>query len=177
MSSTLLLFTHRLLDFRLAETYALLDMLGLDKEAVLNEEEVKQVESPFVFADFPSLNSLLAFSERSILLKTSYEVIARASTYDELVEEIREKKEELEGQINHAGESGQHKTWSFDVTAFNYKLPPARKNEIREYFHFLDWQGDVNLADPDVIWAVLEERDITGENVLQVCVCFQQQED
>jgi tRNA (guanine10-N2)-methyltransferase len=48
-------------------------------------------------------------------------------------------------------------TFRFQSSAYNHSIPESRKMEIIQSFAYMDWKGQINMKNPEVVLTYIEE--------------------
>jgi tRNA (guanine10-N2)-methyltransferase len=136
-------------DFRLAELESLLKVLQVPHDKVTfggyNGSKV------FSFIEVPDLDVAKKLCERSILIKAIYEVWGTGASLEEAVEATRAVYSGG-GSSNKIDESlfDAKNSWCVNIDVLYKKTSSKIKEDYRNHFKFLDFQGPVRLDEPDV---------------------------
>lgn len=78
------------------------------------------------------------------------EFYARGKTYEELHQQNRIRAPQWQ---KYAADT----SFKFLVTAFNHTIPQWRQKDVMESFDYMDWQGKIDMKNPEVTLFCLEE--------------------
>ena len=78
------------------------------------------------------------------------EFYARGKSYEEVHERNRLRKPQWEKYIEGT-------SFKFMVTAFNHTIPQWRQKDVVESFSYMDFQGKIDMKNPDITLACFEE--------------------
>jgi tRNA (guanine10-N2)-methyltransferase len=151
MKKYLIHFAQFHLPFRLPELDSLAKLEFVDLR--YNPKDYSD-DCPFLIVELENDEEARKLIQRSILVKEIIELWACGATMEELFANMR-KGEEYKREM--------YKTCSFkfEVDAFNYSLAQADKVDRINQFAWLDYQGPIELKNPDVVFSYFE--DYSGE--------------
>ena len=78
------------------------------------------------------------------------EFYARGKSYEEVHEQNRARSHLWEKYIEDT-------SFKFLVTAFNHTIPQWRQKDVVESFSYMDFQGKIDMKNPDITLTVFEE--------------------
>jgi len=133
-------------DFRVSEIVSLATLFKVKLEWV-----EKSDTNPFLLVDASSEEDIKKIMSRSMLIRSAYELWGRANNYSDLHKQLRAvPKDFLKPYYNP--------DCSFSIAVETYCKSLTLKEKIAkiEELDYLDFQGPVNLNDPDVCFSLLE---------------------
>lgn len=149
------------MNFRFVELDSLLLMNGVEPSTAYNYDESPHgTEDAFLCIDLPGSNIAKLICERSILIKSIYELWCYAPTMKGLIDEaISLPKTFLEPYMT------TEKSWSINVDSHCKSYSMSEKESCRNNFRFLDFKGPVNLDNADVqLWVLLDHSQQKNES-------------
>lgn len=153
-------FYDEWLDFRIPEMKALLQMHGLDWDAVWCPDNLTQYPAAadvddtrhFYILDFPSEEVVRAICSRSILIKAVYELWAYGASLAEVAQGTNALPEAFVKPFLQSDNS-----WAIHVNSFGRNITMEQKQDCRENFKFLDFKGPVNVTSAQIeLWISLD---------------------
>ena len=139
----------RWIKFRYAELDGLLRMNGVDPTEAYSKPDDSEV-TPFLILELPNEEVAKRICSRSILIKHSFEFWAFGVTLDELIENTKKLPDTFIAQY-----TSEKLSWSIDVDVYFKSYTKEEKEECRNMFRFLPFQGKVQLQDTDIPMFIL----------------------
>jgi tRNA (guanine10-N2)-methyltransferase len=107
---------------------------------------------PFLIIDLPQTVNIPQVFGRGALIKSVFELWAEGETLSEIIERIHSLPPDF---LNPFLES--KKTWSLQIESFGKTFKLENKHQIRNYFMFLQFQGEVSLKSPQIeLWTIMD---------------------
>ncbi|XP_060069116.1 tRNA (guanine(10)-N2)-methyltransferase homolog [Ylistrum balloti] len=147
----LIQFANQHTDFRIAEFKALIDLFHAD---IQWQEKDIHVNNPYLLVKMYSEESVRKIGSRSVLIKNIIELWGHGTTYIELNKSLRDTSRNV-----MAPHFVKEKSFKLELDAFNKKLSHLYKLEKFKNLpdDVLDFQGEVNLKNPDGTFYLLED--------------------
>ncbi|TFK44254.1 tRNA guanosine-2'-O-methyltransferase [Crucibulum laeve] len=138
-------------EFRLPELSSVAELNGIPYTLPLKPED-RDPTRPFMVIGLGKEDHAQILARRCILIKfvSVYEFYGQGSTYEELHAANRASRPLWEKFIPDT-------SFRFLVTSYNHKIPQSRQREVIESFSYMDFLGPINMKNPDITCAVLEE--------------------
>ncbi|CAG9460614.1 unnamed protein product [Pedinophyceae sp. YPF-701] len=148
----LVVFLHRLLDFRTLEFRSLAEYVGV-KDARLEEPFGGSLMSPFWYVHLPDERAQelsRTICDRAALVKSMIQVWAEGATLDELVEDVRRQPPEtFERYIS------QQESFKVIVDYFGRRVSTRDQQDVFDKLAFLRLGGKVSLTNPEQLYIVI----------------------
>jgi tRNA G10 N-methylase Trm11 len=140
-------------NFRFVELDSLLLMNGVEPSTAYNyDESAHGTEDAFLCINLPGSDAAKLICERSILIKSIYELWCYAPTLKLLIDEARGLPKTFLQPYMTA-----EKSWSINVDSHCKSYSMSEKESCRNNFRFLDFKGVVSLDNADVqLWVLLD---------------------
>ncbi|KAI0335002.1 tRNA guanosine-2'-O-methyltransferase [Cubamyces sp. BRFM 1775] len=136
-------------EFRIPELESIAELHGFSIKFPDSPED-KKTARPFMVLGLESEEHARILSERCILIKYICEFYARGKTYEELHRENRLRAHQWH---KYAADT----SFKFMVTAFNHTIPQWRQKDVVEGFAYMDFQGKIDMKNPEIILTCFEE--------------------
>ncbi|EPQ57163.1 tRNA guanosine-2'-O-methyltransferase [Gloeophyllum trabeum ATCC 11539] len=133
-------------DFRVPEILSIAELNGF----TIAFSESPDPSRPFMVLELEDEQHARILARRCILIKAIYEYYGRGSTYEELHEANKGKRHLWSRYIKNT-------SFKFNVTAHNHTVPQWRQREVVESFSYMDFQGEIDMKNPDIILGCFEE--------------------
>ncbi|KAJ1955224.1 hypothetical protein EC988_002000 [Linderina pennispora] len=146
-------FAHFHEDFRLAELESLATLEGVE---ISYDPSTYDTMSPFLVIEVASDELAAKLVRRAILLRRIVEYWGSGTTYDELFAEVKQTPERWADY--------HQSSFKFTVGGFGKSLTTKEQISVIESFSFLGFEGKIEMRNPDVEFAVLEDY---GESATQ----------
>ncbi|CAB4256802.1 similar to Saccharomyces cerevisiae YOL124C TRM11 Catalytic subunit of an adoMet- dependent tRNA methyltransferase complex (Trm11p-Trm112p) [Maudiozyma barnettii] len=136
-------------NFRLAELESLADLFNIDVDF-----SQYNADSPFFFVELENDDQARQWIKRSVLTKAIYEYWGKGET----IEELHDTIQHLEG-FQERQEQFKQSSFKFEFETYQggKKKDMATKVKQMETFQYLNFQGKIDLKNPDEIFTVIEE--------------------
>lgn len=151
MPKYLISFANSYPTFRIPELESLADMFGIEVDLLHHNEK-----SPFLIVDLPSDEQAKALVKRSILAKAIYELWGQGDTLEALHEDVQKSSSDKFPLYKDT-------SFCFDFVSFKGTRPADDKIRTIESFRYLDFEGKIKLKNPEVVFAILEEYHVIGQ--------------
>ncbi|KAI0665934.1 tRNA guanosine-2'-O-methyltransferase [Trametes maxima] len=136
-------------EFRLPELLSVAELYGFEIKLPDNPED-RKITRPFMVIELESEEHAKLLAKRCILIRYVCEFYARGKSYEELHQRTRERATQWQ---KYAIDT----SFKFMVTAFNHTIPQWRQKDVVESFEYMDFQGKIEMKNPDITLACLEE--------------------
>lgn len=150
MKEYIIAFAQAYPNFRQAELESLADYHGIKLDISHHDET-----NPFLIVKLNNDEEARKILERSILAKGIYELWGQGSTYEELHEDVQKRSLDK-------FEDYKQVSFKFDFVTYMGSRSNKQKCEIIESFSYLAFEGPIRMKNPDVIFSVLEEYHVSG---------------
>ncbi|BDD58459.1 hypothetical protein MPDQ_003412 [Monascus purpureus] len=131
--------------FRLPEIKALATLAGVDLEVVFYDQF-----SPYCIINLENEAAARSLIARSILAKDIFELWGQGTNYEEVHADVRRR-------TAHRWSGYKDVSFRFTVECFAGKRRLSSKRDIIQSFAYLDFQGPIQLKDPDEDFWVMED--------------------
>ncbi|TFY66268.1 hypothetical protein EVG20_g4821 [Dentipellis fragilis] len=139
-------------EFRIPELQSIAELHGFE---IAIPEDI-DVTRPFAVLGLENEEHARILARRCILIKHIYEFYARGSSYAELHEKNRALRDRWEKYVPDT-------SFKFFVAGFNQSIPQRRQREVVEDFSYMDFQGKIDMKNPEIVMGCFEEyRDAKG---------------
>jgi tRNA (guanine10-N2)-methyltransferase len=142
------------LDFRIPEIAAILKLHDLVWDNIVEEQQFGngELDRHFYIVQLPSDKVVKAICARAVLVRAVYELWAVGHNLAETVANARLLPSSfLEPYL------AQEKSWAIQVNTFGRTLSMEQKQQCREHFKFIAFQGPVNVTQADTeLWLSLD---------------------
>ena len=135
-------------DFRVAEMAQLLKLLQADFSVV--DDATLAADSVFLLVELPSAEVAAALAERSVLIRSIYQVWAHEASFALLVAKVQALHAARSELVLGCGDG----SWCVDVLSYCKTLKKEEKDSLRDSFAFLDLPGPVALKNAQVTISV-----------------------
>ncbi|KAI0762102.1 tRNA guanosine-2'-O-methyltransferase [Trametes elegans] len=136
-------------EFRIPELLSIAELYDFEIKFSENTEGRKTAR-PFMVLELESEEHARLLAKRCILVKYVCEFYARGASYEELHRQNQARAPQWEKYA--AGTS-----FKFMVTAFNHTIPQWRQKDVVESFSYMDFQGKIEMKNPEITLACFEE--------------------
>ncbi|RDX42082.1 tRNA guanosine-2'-O-methyltransferase [Lentinus brumalis] len=136
-------------EFRIPELLSVAELYGFDIKFSEDPKE-RDTSRPFMILELESEDHARLLAGRCILIKYVCEFYARGKSYEEMHERNRLRKPQWEKYIADT-------SFKFMVTAFNHTIPQRRQRDVVEGFAYMDFQGKIDMKNPDITLSCFEE--------------------
>ncbi|PFH46176.1 hypothetical protein AMATHDRAFT_77781 [Amanita thiersii Skay4041] len=136
-------------EFRLPELDSVSELYGFEY-TLCQSLDTSDPQRPYMVINLESEKHARHLARRCILVKAIYEFYGQGGTYRELHEANRANRALWERFIPDT-------SFKFIVSAYNHTIPQARQTEIIESFSYMDFQGKIDMKNPDNIIGCFEE--------------------
>ncbi|KAH9942477.1 tRNA guanosine-2'-O-methyltransferase [Epithele typhae] len=133
-------------EFRVPELLSISELHGFE----IKFPEDPDTSRPFMVLGLEAEEHARLLAQRCILVRYVCEFYARGKTYDELHENTRLQKPRWEKYYVDT-------SFKFLITAFNHTIPQWRQTIVVESFSYMDFQGKIEMKNPEITLAVFEE--------------------
>lgn len=160
----LCVFYHRLLEYRKAEFESLAGLFDGQSGATPLEwrlPEDHHADSPFHLVNLHSEELARNIANRSILVKGIYELWGEGRSFEELEQAIRSYPEERRKPYLSPGS-----TFRISVESFGKAISFHEQNERIQKLAFIQFEGRVNLRNPDHKFCLMDNDDYGDTNGL-----------
>ncbi|TFY76840.1 hypothetical protein EWM64_g7171 [Hericium alpestre] len=142
----LFIFAQAHEDFRIPELRSIAE---LHQFPIKIPEDI-DVKRPFAVLGLEKEEHARILARRCILVKHVYEFYASATSY----EELHEKNRALHARWDkYAADT----SFKFFVAGFNQSIPQRRQKDVVESFSYMDFQGKIDMKNPELIMGCFEE--------------------
>ncbi|CAI1702667.1 hypothetical protein SEUBUCD646_0O00390 [Saccharomyces eubayanus] len=155
MKKYLLYMVQVHLNFRRAELESLADLYNLSIDFSQYD-----VDSPFFVLELENDQQARDWIKRSILTRGIYEYWGQGATLDELHQDIKCQpnfEQDLQRKFKHS-------TFKFEFECYRGNSKANRIKQI-ESFHYLDFEGKIDMKHPQEVFTVVEEYTPVSENI------------
>lgn len=125
-------------EFRLPELEALATIEGV--QMTYNPDDYS-LESPFLIVEIESAEEAALLLKRAILIKTIIELWGAGSSWDELIDKVKENPERWPQYL--------HTSFKFSVVGFGGTIEMKDKPKIIDRFSFTGFLGKIDLKNPE----------------------------
>ncbi|KAL7281446.1 LOW QUALITY PROTEIN: hypothetical protein ACG7TL_004759 [Trametes sanguinea] len=136
-------------EFRIPELQSVAEIYGFDIKLPDNPEDRKTAR-PFMVLGLESEEHVKLLARRCVLIKYVCEFYARGRTYEELHQQNRIRAPQWQKYADDT-------SFKFLVTAFNHTIPQWRQRDVVESFAYMDFQGKIDMKNPEITLACFEE--------------------
>ncbi|OSD07105.1 tRNA guanosine-2'-O-methyltransferase [Trametes coccinea BRFM310] len=136
-------------EFRIPELQSVAEIYGFDIKLPDNPEDRKTAR-PFMVLGLESEEHAKLLARRCVLIKYVCEFYARGRTYEELHQQNRIRAPQWQKYADDT-------SFKFLVTAFNHTIPQWRQRDVVESFAYMDFQGKIDMKNPEITLACFEE--------------------
>ncbi|KAI9313806.1 hypothetical protein BX666DRAFT_2140306, partial [Dichotomocladium elegans] len=133
-------------DFRLPELKSLARLENVKIE--FNVDEYR-LDVPFFKVQIESDEEAQKLVKRAILIKNMYELWGEGKTYEDVHEEVKSRPERWDAY--------KDVSFKFTVSAFNSTVSRDRQLSVINSFSYLGFEGPIDMKNPAVQFAVLED--------------------
>ncbi|CDO69224.1 hypothetical protein BN946_scf185042.g126 [Trametes cinnabarina] len=149
LTEYLLVFAQVHEDFRIPELQSIAELHGFEIKFPDNPEDRKTAR-PFMVLGLESEEHAKLLARRCVLIKYVCEFYARGRTYEEVHERNQMRAPQWQKYVDDT-------SFKFLVTAFNHTIPQWRQRDVVESFSYMDFQGKIDMKNPDITLACFEE--------------------
>ncbi|KAH9839294.1 tRNA guanosine-2'-O-methyltransferase [Rhodofomes roseus] len=140
-------------EFRIPELLSIAELHGFE---VTFPPPPSDISRPFMVLELESEVHARILARRCILVKFVCEFYGRGKAYEELHEQTRNNREKW-------SQYTQDTSFKFFISAYNHTVPQKRMKDVVESFHYMDFQGKIDMNNPEIVLACFEEyRDKRG---------------
>ncbi|CCG25852.1 Trm11 protein [Candida orthopsilosis Co 90-125] len=150
MKEYLILLAQVYPEFRLAELEALADLHGIDVD--LSQHDPTR---PFLKVQLENDCDACSFISRAVLSKAIYEVWGEGESYDTLHQSVKHNSGDRFDLYKKS-------TFRFDFEGYKGRQNSKAKRAIIESFGYLNFEGAVDLKNPEECFTILEEYEVFG---------------
>lgn len=151
MKEYIISFAHAFPNFRVAELESLADLENIKVDLSHHNEK-----SPFLKVQLESDEHAEKLIKRSILAKGIYEFWGEGKDLDQLHESIKSTSSDK-------FELYKKNTFRFDFVSFMGAKTTEEKVQTIDTFKYTGFEGKIRLKNPEVVFAVLEEYFVCGQ--------------
>lgn len=151
MKKYIISFANSFPNFRVAELESLADLFGVEVDLSHHNEK-----HPFLIVELENDDHARNLVKRSVLAKGIYELWGQGETLEQLHDDIRAQSADRFALY-------KHNTFRFDFVSFMGAKTTDQKISMIETFKYLGFEGKIRLKDPEVVFAVLEEYFVCGQ--------------
>ncbi|KAK2467888.1 hypothetical protein APHAL10511_000183 [Amanita phalloides] len=144
--SYIILFAQAHNDFRLPELNSVSELYGINYTLSYASDPSR----PFMTIELESEEHARLLAKRCILIKSIYEYYGHGATYEQLHQVNRANRVLWEHYIPST-------SFKFVVTAYNHSIHKTRQKEVIESFSYMDFLGNIDMKDPDIVLGCFEE--------------------
>lgn len=155
MPKYIISFAHAFPSFRVPELESLADLFNVTVDLSHHNEK-----SPFLIVDLKNDEDAKNLVKRSILAKGIYELWGQGKDLEELHQDIKSKSTDKFGLY-------KTNTFKFDFVSFMGTKTTEEKIAVIETFKYMGFEGKIRLKNPEVVYAVLEEYFVCGQEKAQ----------
>ncbi|KAI0705097.1 tRNA guanosine-2'-O-methyltransferase [Cerioporus squamosus] len=137
-------------DFRIPELLSVAELYDFEIKFPAETPDGKDTSRPFMILELESEEHARLLAGRCILIKYVCEFYARGKSYEEVHERNRLRKPQWE-------KYHEDTSFKFMVTAFNHTIPQWRQRDVVESFSYMDFQGKIDMKNPDITLVCFEE--------------------
>ncbi|KAI0821690.1 tRNA guanosine-2'-O-methyltransferase [Trametes gibbosa] len=137
-------------EFRVPELLSVAELYGFEIKFSEDPKDPKATARPFMVLELQNEEHARLLARRCILIRSVCEFYARGRTYDELHLRNRSCTQQWEKYATNT-------SFKFLVTAFNHTIPQWRQKDVVESFDYMDWQGKIDMKNPEVTLVCYEE--------------------
>ncbi|XP_046547438.1 tRNA (guanine(10)-N2)-methyltransferase homolog isoform X2 [Haliotis rubra] len=142
-------FASEHIEFKIPELKSIVSLLGFD--ITINEEKLEK-KNPFLVVELPSLEHAKRIMNRTVLVKSLYELWGQGSNKQELYSNLRKYPMELSKPYLM-----EDTTFKIVVDTFNKKMLQKEIRKIEDItLEAVSFKGKVNLKDPTHTFSLLE---------------------
>ncbi|KAI8993886.1 tRNA guanosine-2'-O-methyltransferase [Trametes punicea] len=135
-------------EFRIPELLSVSELYGF--RIKFPDDLEQRTSRPFMILELESEEHAKLLARRCILIKYVCEFYARGKTYEEVHQQNRSRVALWQRYVHDT-------SFKFLVTAFNHTIPQWRQREVVESFSYMDFQGKIDMKNPDITLACFEE--------------------
>ncbi|KAF9900717.1 hypothetical protein BX616_002520, partial [Lobosporangium transversale] len=155
MPQFLIQFAQQHEEFRLPELEALATIENV--QMTYNPSDYS-LESPFLIVEIESAEKATLLLKRAILIKTITELWGKGSSWDDLIEKVKEHPERWPQYL--------HTTFKFSVVTFGGTIEMKDKPQIINRFSFTGFLGKIDLKNPEEEFLLIADYGIEPDSVV-----------
>lgn len=129
--------------------HSLLTTVKFDADCYDRSKLSEYESTPYIPITLPSEEDVTKFTKRGVLIREAYEFIAKGSSIEECVKDLKLKQHKLTPYLTDT-----EKYWMMSVEGFGYKYNLEEGKKILDNFTFLDFKGPVRTSNVDNFFRV-----------------------
>ncbi|KAI5950638.1 hypothetical protein CANMA_005298 [Candida margitis] len=150
MKKYLILLAQVYPEFRLAELIALAELHGIEVD--LSQHDPTK---PFLKVQLKDDSDARSLIQRAVLSKAIYELWGEGESYESLHQSVKDNSRDKFDLYKKS-------TFRFDFENYKGRQNSKAKRAIIESFGYLEFEGAVDLKNPDECFTILEEYEVFG---------------